>query len=70
MKYERRAEWYPTEAPFNLEPSAKLDEAWDDLLYGEHMVLKIQHVNHAYSTTPQPSMSGSQKMSYIVPART
>ncbi|KAJ8132571.1 hypothetical protein O1611_g1052 [Lasiodiplodia mahajangana] len=33
MKYERRTEWYPTEAPFNGEPSPELDEAWDDLLY-------------------------------------
>lgn len=40
MKYKRRTEWYPTEAPFNLEPSDELDSAWDDLLYGEHVVLK------------------------------
>ncbi|KAI1428146.1 hypothetical protein F5Y12DRAFT_77515 [Xylaria sp. FL1777] len=33
LEYERRTEWYPTEAPFDLEPSDELDTAWDDLLY-------------------------------------
>ncbi|GAW20384.1 hypothetical protein ANO14919_098900 [Xylariales sp. No.14919] len=33
MQYERRTEWYPSEAPFDLEPSDELDMAWDDLLY-------------------------------------
>ncbi|KAI3332789.1 hypothetical protein F4824DRAFT_282476 [Ustulina deusta] len=47
MKYERRAEWYPTEAPFNLEPSAKLDEAWDDLLYAINVRLTEDELHRA-----------------------